>query len=155
MLARAAAARLPAVIDVIGVGPERPSLEAEPGIRLLGPQISETVYAKMREVAYLVVPSVCYEFPLTVVEAFANGLPVIASRLGALAELIRDGETGVLFEAGSADDLARTMAWADAHPGDMARMGRAARHEYELKYTPDRNYEALMEIYRSAINTMQ
>ena len=47
------------------------------------------------------------------------------------------------------------MAWADAHPGDMTRMGRAARREYELKYTPDRNYAALMGIYRAAINTMQ
>ncbi|HET7248423.1 MAG TPA: glycosyltransferase [Gemmatimonadales bacterium] len=156
VLARAAATRLPAVIDVIGAGPERSSLEAGPGIRLLGSQTPQTVYAKMREAAYLVVPSVCYEnFPLTVVEAFANGLPVIASRLGAMAELVRDGETGVLFEAGSAEDLARTMAWADAHPGDMTRMGRAARDEYELKYTPDRNYAALMDIYRAAITTMQ
>lgn len=156
VLACAAATRLPAVIEVIGAGPDRPSLEAGPGLRLLGSQTPETVYAKMREVAYLVVPSLCYEnFPLTVVEAFANGLPVIASRLGAMAELVRDGETGVLFEAGNADDLARTMAWADAHPEDMTRMGRAARHEYELKYTPDKNYEALMVIYRAAINTMQ
>jgi glycosyltransferase involved in cell wall biosynthesis len=89
------------------------------------------------------------------VEAFANGLPVIASRLGAMAELVREGETGLVFEAGNADDLAEKMAWAEARPGDMARMGRAARHEYELKYTPDTNYEALMDIYRAAMSTRQ
>jgi glycosyltransferase involved in cell wall biosynthesis len=153
VLARAAA-RGQSRIDVIGAGPERPSLEAASGLRLLGWQNRETIYARMREVSYLIVPSICYEnFPLTVVEAYANGLPVIASRLGAMAELVQDGETGLLFEAGNAEDLAERMAWAEAHPGDLARMGRAARREYELKYTPATNYEALMGIYRAAMST--
>ena len=156
VLARAAGKRQSAVIDVIGAGPEQSSLEGTSGLRLLGWQNREAIYARMREVSYLIVPSICYEsFPLTVVEAFANGLPVIASRLGAMAELVRDGATGLVFEAGNADDLAERMAWAEAHPGDMARMGRAARNEYELKYTPDRNYEALMGIYRAAMSTRQ
>lgn len=154
VLARAAARRQHSVIDVIGAGPEQSSLEAVSGLRLLGWQSQEAIYARMREVVYLVVPSICYEnFPLTVAEAFANGLPVIASRLGAMAELVRDGATGLLFEAGNADELADRMAWADAHPVDMARMGRAARHEYEARYTPGRNYEALMDIYRETMRT--
>jgi glycosyltransferase involved in cell wall biosynthesis len=154
VLARAAAKHLPAVIEVIGAGPELSSLEGVSGLRLLGWLNQEAVYARMREVSYLVVPSICYEtFALTVVEAFANGLPVIASRLGSMAELVRDGATGLLFEAGNADDLAEKIAWAEAHPGDMARMGRAARHEYEMKYTPDRNYEALIRIYGAAMNS--
>jgi glycosyltransferase involved in cell wall biosynthesis len=144
------------VIDVIGSGAERSSLEAVSGLRLLGWQNQEAVYARMREASYLVVPSIWYEgFPLTVVEALANGLPVVASRLGSLPELVRNGETGLLFEAGNADDLAEKMAWAEAHPEDMARMSRAARLEYEMKYTPDRNYEALMSIYGAAINSTQ
>lgn len=82
----------------------------------------------MRQASYLVVPSVCYEnFPLKVVEAFASGLPVIASRLGAMAELVGDGSTGLLFEPGNADDLAEKMACAEAHPVDLTRMGRPAR----------------------------
>jgi glycosyltransferase involved in cell wall biosynthesis len=156
VLARAAPSHQPAVIEVIGEGPEQSSLEAVPGLRLLGWQSHEAVYARMREVSYLVVPSICYEnFPLTVVEAFANGLPVIASRLGAMAELVRDGATGLLFEAGNADDLAEKMAWADAHPTDLIRMGRAARHEYDMKYTPDRNHAVLMDIYGAAMNSSQ
>ena len=156
VLARAASGRQSASIDVIGAGPERSSLEATPGLRLLGWQNREAVYARMRGASYLIMPSICYEnFPLTVVEAFANGLPVIASRLGAMAELIRDGTTGLLFEAGNADHLAERIAWAEAHPGDLARMGRAARDEYESRYTPERNYEVLMDIYRSAISTME
>jgi glycosyltransferase involved in cell wall biosynthesis len=144
------------VIDVIGEGPERSFLEAIPGLRLLGWQNQGEVYARMREASYLVVPSIWYEsFPLTVVEAFANGLPVVASRLGSLPELVTDGETGVLFEPGNADDLAEKMAWAETHPGEMTRMGHAARKEYELKYTPDRNYERLMDIYEAAMRPNQ
>ncbi len=154
VLARAAAGPRPVALDVIGAGPEQSALEAVPNLRLLGWQSRAAIYARMREASYLVVPSVCYEnFPLTVVEAFANGLPVIASRLGAMAELVRDGTTGLLFEAGNADDLASKMAWAEAHPEDMQRMGRNARQEYEMKYTPARNYEALMSIYGAAMST--
>ena len=73
----------------------------------------------------LVVPSIWYEnFPRTIVEAFACGLPVIASRIGALADIVRDGETGLLFEPGNPRDLADKMAWALANPERMAAMGR-------------------------------
>lgn len=106
----------------------------------------------MREAAYLVAPSICYEnFPRTIVEAFACGLPVIASRLGAMAEIVRDGETGLLFEAGNADDLARKMAWAETNPAALRAMGTSARREYEAKYTPAENYRQLMAIYADAI----
>lgn len=152
VLARAAATRQPAVIDVIGTGPEQASLEAAPGIRLLGWQDLEAIYARMREAAYLVVPSICYEnFPRTIVEAFACGAPVVASRLGAMAEIVRDGETGLLFEAGNADDLARKLTWAEANPAAMREMGANARREHQEKYTPEVNYRQLMTIYADAI----
>ena len=152
VLARAAATRGQAVIDVIGTGPEQLSLEAAPGIRLHGWQIPEAIYSRMREAAYLVVPSICYEnFPRTIVEAFACSLPVIASRLGAMAEIVRDGETGLLFEAGNAEDLVQKMAWAEDHPSTLREMGANARREYEAKYTPETNYRQLMTIYADAI----
>jgi glycosyltransferase involved in cell wall biosynthesis len=155
VLAAAASRWQSAMIDVIGAGPERSSLEGVSGLRLLGWLNREMVFARMREASYLVVPSIWYEgFPLTIVEAFAHGLPVIASRLGAMAELIREGTTGLLFEPGNADHFAEKVAWAEAHPEDLARMGRAARQEYERKYTPERNYEVLMRIYRAAMSTM-
>jgi glycosyltransferase involved in cell wall biosynthesis len=85
------------------------------------------------------------------VEAFACGLPVIAGRIGALAEIVRDGQTGLLFEPGDAADLAQKMAWAQAHPDAMARMGRNARAEYEANYTAGINYRQLTAIYDEAI----
>lgn len=61
----------------------------------------------------LVFPSVWYEgFPLSIVEAFAAGTPVIASRLGGMLEMIAEGKTGLLFHPGDADDLAHKIRWA-------------------------------------------
>jgi len=143
-------------VDVIGTGPEQARLERQPGLCLLGWLEPRAIYAHMRRAAYLVMPSIWYEnFPRTLVEAFACGLPVIASRLGAMAELIEDGRTGILFEPGSATDLAKCLVWAETHPAEMRRMGENARDEYEKKYTPAKNYRQLIDIYDDAIQAPQ
>ena len=90
-------------------------------------------------------------FGLVAIEAFACGVPVIASRIGAMAEIVEDGRTGLLFEPGDPEDLAEKVAWAWAHPEEMAEMGQEARREYEAKYTAERNYEMLMAIYERAM----
>lgn len=144
---------LPGVtMDVIGAGPEQSKVAAHPQLRLLGWRQPEEIYRRMRSASYLVMPSIWYEnFPRTLVEAYANGLPVIASHLGAMAELIDHGHTGLLFTSGSAHDLARHLAWAEAFPAKMRAMGANARTQYEDNFTPDRNYEKLATIYRDAI----
>lgn len=78
---------------------------------------------------------------------------MIASRLGAMAEIVEEGRTGLLFEPGDAEDLAEKVAWAWAHPRELAEMGREARREYEQKYTAEKNYEMLMAIYERARNS--
>jgi glycosyltransferase involved in cell wall biosynthesis len=144
---------LPSVtIDVIGAGPEGHKLESNPQLNLLGWLKPTEIYDRMRRAAYLVMPSIWYEnFPRTLLEAFANGLPVIASRLGALPELIEHGRTGLLFEPGSPDDLARHLAWAEAFPQKMRAMGENARAVYEARFTSQENYGRLMAIYEEAI----
>jgi glycosyltransferase involved in cell wall biosynthesis len=103
--------------------------------------------------SFLVLPSGCYEnFPMTVVEAFACGVPVICSRLGAMEEIVADGRTGLHFTTGDAQDLTQKLEWGWAHPEEMAAMGRAARKEYETKYTAERNHRLLMEIYQRALS---
>jgi glycosyltransferase involved in cell wall biosynthesis len=140
------------VIDVIGAGPERARLERCAQVRLLGWREQEEVLARMRRAAYLVMPSLWYEnHPRTLVEAFASGLPVIASRIGALAELVRPGVTGLTTEPGSPHDLGRQIAWAEAHPARMRSMGERARATYEKELTPQLNYRRLIEIYDDAI----
>jgi glycosyltransferase involved in cell wall biosynthesis len=68
-----------------------------------------------------------------------------------MAEIVEDGKTGLLFTPGDAEDLAAKVEWAWNHPVEMAEMGKSARREYEEKYTAERNYQMLMEIYQKAI----
>lgn len=144
-------------IKVVGDGPMMvnvvTSASANPMVKALGVFLRTNVQHLMASAVALIVPSNCYEtFGLTIVEAFACGTPVIASRLGAMAEIVDDGRTGLLFDPGNVQDLAAKMRWAHDHPGDMMVMGNNARQEYDLKYTPDRNYALLMDIYEQAIH---
>ncbi|HEY1802700.1 MAG TPA: glycosyltransferase [Terriglobales bacterium] len=140
-------------LKIVGDGPLREAVEKAglPDIKFLGRQSSGMVLDLIGSAAFLVLPSECYEnFPRVIVEAFAKGVPVLGSRLGSTAELIDEGLTGMLFVSGDAKDLARKAEWLYAHPDELQQMSNAARNEYETKYTADRNYAQLMEIYRSA-----
>ena len=139
-------------LRVVGDGPEAHLLRSLCGVTRLGRLPGDEVRLEMSRASALVLPSICYEnFPRTIAEAYACGLPVIASRLGVMAELVEDGRTGLLFAPGDAHDLARKIAWAEQHPEEMRTMGNNARHEYEAKYTPEINYRQLMSIYGQAI----
>lgn len=88
---------------------------------------------------------------MTIVEAFACGLPVIASDIGSLAELVEDHQTGLIFEARNGNDLARKVNWAWEHQEKMKKMGQHARCEFKENYTADKNYDLLMDIYESVL----
>lgn len=143
---------LPAArLSVAGEGPEAAQCVGEPNVTCLGSLPARAVRQEMRRARALVVPSIWYEtFGMVAIEAFACGTPVVASRIGALAALVREGDTGLLFEPGNARDLAEKLAWALAHPDEMAAMGRRARMQYEAEFTPEANYRRLIEIYGEA-----
>jgi len=108
--------------------------------------------AVMKKARFLVFPSEWYEgFPVTIAEAFACGVPVVASRLGAMEEIIADGVTGLHFEAGNVEDLRRKVEWAWEHPIEMQEMGRRARREFERKYMAEQNIRMLEEAYEFAM----
>ena len=132
-------------IDVVGAGPEVARLRAHPHVRVLGRVPSVELQARMRGAAYLVLPSLSYEEaqPQALVQAFAYGLPVIASRLSTLAELVEPGRNGLLFEPGSARDLARQLAWAEAFPEKMRQMGECAQADYQARFVADWNWQRL------------
>ena len=141
-----------AQLRVVGDGPQGGLLDGVGGVTRLGSLPGEAVRQEMSHVAALVVPSICYEnFPRTIVEAFACGTPVIASRIGALAELVLEGKTGLLFEPGNPRDLAVKLAWAQAHLEQMAEMGRTARAQYEAEFSAEVNYSRLMDIYAEVL----
>jgi glycosyltransferase involved in cell wall biosynthesis len=145
-------------LKVRGDGPLLPAVQAfgtSDGVAVEWvPRLSKPALASfLKGARFLVWPSQgFYEtFGLVAVEAFACGVPVIASRLGAMEEIVEDGRTGLHFTPGDADDLAAKVEWAWSHPKEMEAMGREARAEYEAKYTAERNYEMLMDIYRRAM----
>ena len=145
-------------LKLAGDGPLKQELRREigawslNGVELLGQVDSEEVVGLLHGACFLVLPSICYEnFPLTIAEAFACGVPVIASRLGSMAEIVADGKTGLHFEPGNAADLAAKVEWAWVHPEKMEEMGWAARCEFEEKYTRAANYRRLTEIYEMAM----
>ena len=114
----------------------------------------DAVYALLGEAAFLVVPSQCYEnFPRVVIEAFAKGTPVIASKLGAMAEIVDDGRTGLHFRPGDPVDLAAKVQRILAEPLALARMRQAAREEFDRNFTADANYKTLMAIYEQALSS--
>lgn len=142
--------------EVIGDGPLAASLNSKVRLRCLGWQSRQQIINKMQQASYLLMPSICYEaFGLVAIEAFACGLPVIASRLGSMAELVQEGVTGLLFEPGSAADLAAKILWAERHPEQMRLMGQRARLEYERRYTPEKNLSMLLDIYDQAMREHQ
>jgi len=122
-----------------------------PSVHIRGFVNDPDLVVAMRRAQFLVLPSLVYEgFPMVIAESFAAGLPIIASRLGAMAELVEDGVTGLHFNPGDADDLAAKVRWAVANPQSMREMSMRARKTYLRLYTPQANYERLMEIYAEA-----
>lgn len=145
------------LLKVVGDGPLAESIReassTDPRIEWLGQLDSEAVYARMREAKVLVFPSVWYEgLPRTIIESFASGTPVVASKLGAMSRLIAHGKTGFHFRAGDAEDLAFQLRRIHADGHEVAAMRVAARREFDGKYTAERNFEMLMEIYQATID---
>ena len=100
----------------------------------------------------LVVPSRCFEvFPRAIPEAFGSGVPVVAFRLGALAQLVEDGVTGLLAEAGSPQSLAKALKRLSDDPELAEDLGRSARTRYDQTLAPDVTTRQLIEVYRAVI----
>lgn len=143
-------------LKVAGDGPLRGEVERSAKmiqeVEYLGSKNPEEVSTLMTEATFLVIPSQCYEtFGRVAMEAFAAGTPVLAASIGAIGEITDNGRTGLHFRPGDPTDLAAKVDWLLSHPQELAQMRKEARREYEAKYTAERNYEMLMEIYAQAI----
>jgi glycosyltransferase involved in cell wall biosynthesis len=145
-------------LRIVGDGPLMDEVQKElrarqlDSVEILGQLDFREVLQLIKGARFLVFPSQWYEgFPMSIVEAFACGLPVIASRLGAMREIIAEKDTGLHFKPDDPEDLAEQVDWAWRHAEQMCQMGRKARREYQLKYTPEKNYEMLMQIYQKAM----
>jgi glycosyltransferase involved in cell wall biosynthesis len=142
-------------LEIAGEGPlvgeTRAAAAQIPNVFLRGWMPRQHLQEMIRQAAVVIVPSEWYEpFGLTIAEAFAAGVPVIASRLGSLTSMVRHRETGLLFEAGRAADLAAQVRWLLSNPDESPAMRVNARREFEENYTGERNYQLLMSIYSDA-----
>jgi glycosyltransferase involved in cell wall biosynthesis len=139
----------PGELLVVGDGPERARLEARARgrIRFTGPVPPARALELLAGARALLIPSRCYEgSPKTVGEAFAAGVPVIASDIGALPEFVRDDATGLLVAPGN------TAGWVEAAARLMDdaladRLGGEARAEWERRFNPGRSIEQIESIY--------
>lgn len=143
-------------LKILGDGPLAHLVERKtgsiPAVEWLGHRSRTEVLSLMQDASLLVFPSIWYEgFPMTIVEAYSVGLPVIASDLGSMSSLIVHGRTGLHFRPGDAQDLAVQVEWALAHPAELTKMRSEARAEFDAKYTVEKNYQMLMDIYQIAI----
>lgn len=143
-------------LRIVGDGPlagaVREAALNNAAIRWMGQVSLERVYELIGNATALILPSQCYEnFPRVLIEALAKGTPVIASKIGAMAEIVDDGRTGLLFQPGNPADLAAKVQCIVANPEALASMRSAARHDFDRHFTVSANHEALMNIYERAI----
>ena len=146
-------------LKIMGDGPLMDELKAYAAkenlklVEFLGYVPHQDYEAYLRNAKFVVVPSLCYEnFPRIVAEAYAYGKPVLASRIGSFIELVRDNETGFLFEAGNSEDLLKKVHYFIDQENSVGKISRGARQEYESKYAPKDNYTDLKKIYEQAIH---
>jgi glycosyltransferase involved in cell wall biosynthesis len=140
---------LPLVI--VGGGPleeeVRLAASRHENIIFKGYQKPEDVREQMKSCKALIFPSIWYEgMPMTILEAFSTGCPVVVSAIGGMAELVSDGYDGLHFEVGNSEDLILKLDSIEL------AMNRNARNTYEKKYSPTRNYQSLIEIYTQVID---
>ncbi len=141
---------------IVGTGHEEESLQKlaqELGVRVdfLGFQSGEKLHAAIRSARAVVLPSEWYEnAPISVMEAYALGVPVIGADIGGIPELIQEDITGIRFASGSVESLGQALQRMSNLPDSrIEEMGRAARNWVESEYTADLFRERLLELYQS------
>jgi glycosyltransferase involved in cell wall biosynthesis len=153
-----AAGQVPEVtVDVLGDGPERLELErladrVAPGrVRFRGRLDKESVHAAMRSALAAIVPSRWYENqPMTILEAFACGVPVIGSRIGGIPELVTDGVNGYTVAPDDPSALAARMRDLASAPAQALELGRAARAQVVAGFAPGRHLQGISDLYFEA-----
>lgn len=144
-------------LQIIGDGPLKEevlcSCKAHPNIQYLGALPHERGQEALQQASALVFPSVCYEgMPLTIIEAFANATPVIASNHGAMVSMVKPNENGLLFQPGNPQDLNRMLSyWLTLGENERSSFYKSSLERYRSDYTPGKNKKMLLEIYRQAI----
>ncbi|HEV7323823.1 MAG TPA: glycosyltransferase family 4 protein [Bosea sp. (in: a-proteobacteria)] len=139
-----------------GSGPEEPALRRLAGelgadVTFTGHLDKPALQRLIGEARALVLPSEWYEnAPVSILEAYALGRPVIGARIGGIPELVADGETGALVEPGNATRLAEALAALASLPSSArAAMGGAGRDWMRREFSPDQYRDRTMALYEA------
>jgi glycosyltransferase involved in cell wall biosynthesis len=126
-------------------------------IEMLGFKSGEELNTLIREASFIIVPSEWYENnPLTIIEAYANGKPVIGSNVGGIPEIIKDGDTGFLFEMGSENELSEKINIAESiSEVEYYRLSMNAREFAEEHFSEESHYRSLMSTYENLIDSKE
>lgn len=117
-------------------------------VELLGFIKGEERFEILKKALFTVIPSVCYEnFPWVILESFALGVPVIASRIGGIFDLIDEMKNGILFNPDDVEDLTKKISILASDPRLMLSMRHNARQRAEEEYSLAAGYKRRMEIY--------
>ena len=148
-------------LEIVGDGPERAGLQKSVNgngigigdkISFLGQLPFLEVQKRLRLARLLVLPSLCFEgFPMAIIEAFSLGVPVAASDIGPLPNIVKNGQSGILYKPGDALSFYHTMKEIWDRSDRLCSLGQGARQEFDKKYTAVANYETLIQIYQAAI----
>jgi glycosyltransferase involved in cell wall biosynthesis len=143
---------------VVGEGPLLDQLKKnskrDSRIRFTGYLSGSTLKETTKNALAVIVPSEWYEnAPISILESFACGKPVIGSRIGGIPEMIDEGINGFLFETGNAVDLKHKLERIlNISDYEIREMGTAAREKVEQKFNSDLHYNRLMDVYHTALN---
>lgn len=120
-------------------------------VRLLGHVPWQQLANYYRRASVFAMPSYYETFGISVIEAMAFGLPVVATNVGGLPEVVEDGVTGILVPPGNAEALADALIRLLRDPDLRARMGRAGRERVRAEFTVDRVVTQMLAVYESVI----
>jgi glycosyltransferase involved in cell wall biosynthesis len=147
------------VFRIIGDGPIKGELQEiarknDMGhIKFLGFLKGENLFTEIKKANVVIIPSEWYEnYPVSVMEAFALGRPVIGARIGGIPEMVKDNKTGLTFESGNPVDLSEKIKYVITNPDAAVSWGKTARQFIEREVNPERHYQQLMEIYNMAMS---
>lgn len=145
-------------LKIIGDGPIKEKLESVvknqnlDNVSFLGFKSGDDLRDEIKKSMAVIVPSEWYENnPMSVIEAFALGKPVVGARIGGIPELVSDFETGITFESGNKVDLRDKIKWLIDNPDDLMRMGKNARSFAEKELSDTIHYHRLMALYKSLL----
>ena len=146
--------RVPKLI-IVGDGPQKDQLiKSSQGlpIHFAGGLNSSEVQERMSKSKLLIMPSEWWEgFPMVIREAYAFGVPVAASRIGSLEEIVEDRVSGILFEPSNHEDLYQKVSQCWKKSNSLETLGLGARLKFESKYSEKYNYAKLMDIYNQIL----